>query len=294
MRITTKTLATGLVTLVAALAPATSRADFSLYGTTLVSQQLFTADTTTGAGTPVGPLAGSPTPFGMASYNNQLYTFDASTGSILRINPANGAVTQTIATSTGPLAGQGGFAIRADGVAFVSSALDPSTFAPVNDLFQVNLATGATSSPLHTAFALEALAFGANNTLYALDRGTNNLNSVTNLYRVDTTLGAMTLVGSTGIQVGSPTGALAFDTSTGRLVASLDDALYNINLATGAATAIGTSDPTVGTGLGSISGLAFINSSAVPEPSSALLAGLGLTAVCGLAARHANRPGRPS
>jgi hypothetical protein len=260
----------GLAALLAVLPPTDSQA--GLYGITFFDNQLTTIDTTTGAGTLVGPLASPMSPFGLATVNNQLYTFDSSADVIRQLNPATGGTQATFNIGIGPVLGQGGLAFQSGTVGFLTSALDPTTLVPVNDLYRFDIGAGTSVLVGHTADTLEALAFSPGGTLYALGKLDGDL------YIVNPTTAGMTLVGNTGVAVGSPTGGLAFGPN-GTLYATLDDALYTLNTTTGAATPVNP-DPTTDTGFSSISGLAFLS---VPEPSSVVLMALGLAGACGAA-----------
>jgi outer membrane protein assembly factor BamB len=151
----------------------------------------------------------------------------------------------------------------------------------VNDLYRFDLSTGTSKLIAHTADTIEALAFGPGGTLYALGKLDGNL------YTIDPTTGSMMLIGNVGISIGSPTGGLGFSPD-GTLFATLDDKLYTLSTLTGAATAVGISDPSMSTGFSSISGLAF-GPSAVPEPSSLVMIGIGLAGSVGLGVRRALR-----
>jgi len=281
MKTLRRTLA--LATLVGgwALAGPAAQAQPVLYGTTYLDNQLVSVDTTTGISTIVASLGTATNPFGLASYNNGLYTYDPNAGTVAQIDPATGANLRTIDVGVGALTGQGGLAINASGIGFVSSAFDnPTSLNLTNNLYEFNLATGATLMHTSTTDTLEALAFNGAGALYGLGKLDGDL------YRIDTTTGAMTLVGNTGVMSGNPTGGLTFG-ANGTLYATIDDSLYTLNTTTGAATSV--MDPaTIGTlggiGVNSISGLAFVNTAAVPEPSTVVLAGAASAAFAALAA----------
>ena len=135
---------------------------------------------------------------------------------------------------------------------------------------------GKTAATFNCALAYDTLT----QLLYDVD-----LNG--NLYTLNTTTGAATLVGSLGLE-SFPYGyqGLAFDAASNTLFFTEGDtfhSLYTLNLATGAATLIGaykTKTP--------IDGLTFLASSTVPDPGTyALLASLGLSGVVFLRCRRA-------
>lgn len=237
-----------------------SRADLMLYGVTFFDNQLISIDANTGAATLVGPLGTPMSPFGLATYNNGLYTFDSTADVIRQIDPTTGATASTINVGMGAVLGQGGLAISKDGIGFLSSALDPKTLDPANNLYELNLKTGTSFLLGHTSSTLEALAFSPDGTLYGLGKFDGDL------YKLNTSTAAMTLVGNTGADNGSLTGGLTFHPD-GTLYATFNDALFTLNTTNGLATAV-NSDPNASTGFSSISGLAV---AAVPEPSPLLL-----------------------
>ena len=214
----------------------------------------------------------------------KLFTFDSTKDVVTQLDLATGATLATYSIGIGPVLGQGGLAFQSSNVGFLTSALDPTTLDPVNDLYRFDLSTGTSVLLGHTADTLEALAFSSAGTLYGLGKLDGNL------YTIDPTNGSMTLVGNVGISVGSPTGGLTFGPD-GTLYATLDDKLYTLNPSSGLATAVGSSDPTIYTGFNSISGLAF--APAVPEPASSVSLFIGM-AIVGLYARHVRGSGKAS
>ena len=241
------------------------------YGVTLVDNQLISINTANGSAALVGPLDGNVAPFGLSGFNNQLYTFDSTADLIRQINTSTGGTVATYNIGIGPVLGQGGLAFQTTTTGYLTTALDPATLNQANNLYQFNISTGLTTLIAHTADALTSIAFAANGTLYGLGQGDGNL------YVVDPTTGATTLVGNAGVTIGSPVGALTFGVN-GTLYATLDDTLYSLSTTTGLATAIG--DPNTQSGFASISGLAFSNgvlpAAAVPEPASILLLASGV------------------
>ena len=274
MNNTRKLITIAIATLLATWWPAASRAD-QILGVTLLDNQLISIDPATGNGTLIGPLSTSVGPFGLADVNGKFYTFDSSADVITRLDPFTGSTVSSYSIGIGPVLGQGGLAFQSSTVGFLTSALDPTTLNPVNDLYRFDISSGTSSLIAHTSDTLEAIAFGPGGVLYALGKLDGNV------YTVDPTTGVLTLVGNVGISIGSPTGGLTF-APDGTLFATLDDKLYTLDTSNGVATAVGSSDPTMDTGFSSISGLAF---AAVPEASSVISLAIGASAMIGLYVR---------
>jgi len=126
------------------------------------------------------------------------------------------------------------------------------------------------STPGFTGAAYSNNFTGASNTtLFTIDPTLDVLASATNA-----NLGTYVTVGGLGVDV---TGLMGFDISAlGNVYAALSvDAspsqLYTINLNTGVATLVG--------GIGSPAGDTILDITAVPEPSTVVLAGLGIAGV---------------
>lgn len=242
-----------------------------------------TFDRATGEATPVGPL-GDPaaTPYGLAIANGTFYTFDGTTDRIRTIDPFSGAFTATsIDIGVGNLSGEGDIAFSIDGsIGYLTTANRPG--GPATDispaLYTFSLASG-TSMLIGTTMdsvgpiTIDGLAVSPlNGQIYAITDADDQL------YTLNPGTAFLTPVGALGVSPNSAFGALAFDPETNELFGVINDRLYTIDPATGAATAANPMG--FGTDFGSISGLAASN---VPEPSTAAILALALA---GLAARR--------
>ncbi len=248
-----------------------------LFGVTFFDNTLFSVDPATGAGTAIGTLSANVTSYGLAFRNGLLFGFDPNTDRIRQINTTNAQVVSSIDIGVGNLMGEGDLTFRGDGIGYLASALN-ADFTPANDLFSFNIVNGTstrigTTRVGTTGTPLDALAFDiTSGVLYALAQGDGGL------YTVNQTTAALTLVGSLGVNQDSPFAALTF-APDGTLFAAIDDRVYRVNKATGAATVL---DATVlDTGFGSVSGLA----ATVPEPTSMVLVLVGLGTMAGRARR---------
>lgn len=163
------------------------------------------------------------------------------------------------------LAGEGDLVISGTGVGFLASAFD-SDGNPTHPLYKFDPTAGTSVKLSDTSVALDGLALDPNtpNTLYALgqgDSGRADPSTVdTELYRVDQTTGILTPVGPIGVPQNSPIAGLTFSPD-GTLYAAIDDKLYTINTATGAATIVDAATPDFS--YSSVSGLAFANGASV-------------------------------
>ncbi|MFO1500652.1 MAG: hypothetical protein U1G07_20090 [Verrucomicrobiota bacterium] len=257
-------------------APLLRATTLDLYGVAAIDGQLFSINPQSGAGTLVGALGTSGTPYGIASLNGTLYTFDAGTDQIRPINPITGAAGAGIDIKVGGISGEGELTFRSDGIGFLATVFDPNQ-NPLNGLYSFDISKGTSTFIGSTGRPIDGLAFdGA--TLYALGQ-TDQM-----LYTVNPSNASLTPIGSIGVDHNSPFAGLATGPN-GVLYAAIDDRLYTLDKGTGAASPV---DPNVlDFGFSSVSGIAF-QSRSVPEGGSMMLPFLAAT--IGLAAaRHLSK-----
>ena len=254
-------LAGALVALFATGGPlgATHLTGLTLYGVTMFRNELVAVNPATGAATLIGSLGETSLPYGIAARRGRLYTFDQVNNRIREFNKISGKFRRSIDIGVSGLKGEGDLAFRpSDGVGFLVSALDSGN-QPVNDFYTFTITDSSnvgTSVRLgSTGVAIDALAFNSQGTLYALGQGDGML------YTIDTSTGAATPVGALGVPVNSPIAGMAIAPANGQgveeIYASIDDRLYIINPATGAARTVSADVLNFGPFFSSVSGLAF-------------------------------------
>jgi len=245
----------------AAAAPAGAQ---NFLGVTYLDDQLISVDGTTGLGTQIGALTPGASPSGLALSGGSLYTFDTSTDRLLQISPSTGATVASLDIGVNSAFGEGGLAFNAAGQGFLSSPLD-NAFNSTNALYGFTVGGGPATLLGSTSDSLAGMAFGPGGVLYGLGKGDGNL------YTINTTNAATSLVGNLGVGLDptggqpalSPVSALTF--SGGGLFAALNDQLYSLNTATGKATLVAPGAGRTGFGFSSVSGLV---AAPVPEAST--------------------------
>lgn len=243
----------------------TASSDQVLFGITYFKNQLIKIDTTTGVGTLVMNIGTDELGYGLTTYKGGLYTFSATTNTIDQLSMVDGRVMSQTPIGVSNLAGEGDVVIGDTGVGFLASATD-STGAFTHPLYRFDVTTGVSLPLGHTDFVLDGLALDHNTpqTLYALGQGDSGLLDPTTvdtqLYTVDQTTGTLTAVGPIGVPQNSPIAGMTFS-ADGTLYAAIDDKLYTINTATGAATIVDAATPDFS--FSSVSGLAFATGASV-------------------------------
>ncbi len=250
--------------------------------------KLISIDTTTGVGTLIGNLGVNALPFGLGFRGDDLYSYDQTQDLLIQIDPTTGAVIDDVDIGAGDLNGEGALDFRSDGIGFLANANGTT-----GQLFSFDV-TVPSSTPITGVGGLspsmDGLAFDSADVLYGLSQSSSVLGN-SSLYTINTTTGVTTLVGSLGLSGDYNLGGLTFD-SDGTLYAavSLSDAstpsyLYKVDKSTGAATIVGN-----GIGFNGVSGLAA-KQTPIPEPSSLVLAGLGVAGLIGVGVRKGRRRG---
>lgn len=227
--------------------------------------RLVRIDAATGARTVVGALGAGITDCDGLAYcpdDRFLYTVDQGTGRTLRVDPATGAA--AVVGAAGPLGGAGlgmacdyecaapcvpGGASPAPGaqqqpitsnLAWLGCpnqkvfSLDVQPSLGVRTLNDVVTATGGSTlvGPLTGTSQLTGMAWNGQ-AMMAVDLATGNL------VRIDTTTGAATVVGATGLSGWQ--GLAADNTDNGQLYGiTQNNTLYRVSAASGAATQVGT------------------------------------------------------
>lgn len=223
-------------------------------------------DPATGAATPIGSFgAGVRTIAGLAydAATNRLYGTATDTGNLYRINPATGAP-----TLIGPLGGGDLFmhALAFDpGTGKLFGAYGPSE---QNELYEINPQTGAASRigtiGFFTAAPSQSVSgLAVHPVTHELYGSLSGPGETGGLVRINKATGAGTLIGPSARISGlafHPDTAVLYGIDNG-LFSTSPDALYTVNLTSGAATLVGRP------GLGNPLGLEFL-----PEPSGGVIA----------------------
>jgi len=254
--------------LVSAASAATVSASPIVYGITF-DNEVITVDPHTGNTAFVGFTDQSMSALGLGNFGGFLYAYDQTADVVRKLDPATGHTVASINVGTGNLLGEGDFTLRSNGTGFLS-AIGPGG----DSIYSVDVVAGTShlvTSGMNTL--LDGLAFSPSGVLYAYGESTKDL------YTVNQTTGALTLIGSTGLPPGIPTlfGMTFLPDGTLLLAGGLGNSgvasLYTVDTVTGAATLVGN------TGFDKISGLTTFDAQAVPEPASSFLAASGLVAL---------------
>ncbi len=224
--------------------------------------QLYSIDLATGNLVAIGTGVGFTDVEGLAwdPFTNTLFGFDDSTAELISIDITTGV--GTVVGSSAPAAGRAGMSIDpTTGVAYIGNDDD--------ELYTVDLSTGAATLVSDASIAYSALAFDENGQLFGMDDGGR-------LFSIVKSTGAFSLIGdafpgqSNNFEMG-----LSFDPLGTLYGVNQDDEYFTVNTSTGAATILGLVTSASGFD-GELERLAIPNAAPVPAPSTLALIGLGL------------------
>ena len=227
---------------------------------------LYKVDTTSPT-TPtlVGSMGTRGSNFGLADHNGRLFTFDQFADEVLEIDPTSATVLKATKIDF-DLSGEGSIAIRGDGKGFLTTAVGVDGEIRSFDIdVEGSTAIGST-------FGFDGSDFQpGTDTYYGLQQ---NFAFDSDLYTIDTSSAAATLVGLTGISDGR-LGGLTFSSPTDLFAVTFTGLLYRLDPDDGSATLLGD------TGLDFVWGLSALEP-VIPEPTTFLLTSTGLAFFWGL------------
>ncbi|MBW8362009.1 MAG: DUF4394 domain-containing protein [Kaistella sp.] len=186
--------------------------------------------------------AGNPSVSGIAYTNSvsgatstNLYDLDATSGKLFKQDPPNNGTLVEVGSLGITFTGQAAFDINPDN----SKALLAATVGSENILYKLDLSNGKTTNIGKLSQKIIDLAIPTNPVAYAID----NSNA---LQIFDPTQPAPVTKAITGLQAGEQILGIDFRPLNGQLYALGNSSrIYTINLATGAATAVGAQLPTL-------------------------------------------------
>ena len=227
-----------------------------LYAITFTTRQLLSINQSTGTGTLIGSTT-TITPFGLSDRGTQLYAFDRlDSNSIIELDPANGNTLQKIAINPAGVTGEGAVAFRSDGIGYMGTALDPA-----GKLWSFDITVPSSTYIGGFQPSMDGMDFDGSDVLYGLKQGETHSGTDTyELYTINQTTAATTLVGDTGVTVIDGVAGLTF-APDGTLYAAMNGSLYTLNPLTGAATLVGA------IGFSDISGLTTLDLDVATETS---------------------------
>ena len=240
-----------------------------------------TGDPTTGISSPIGSTGFDRLNSAASNSNGTIYTIsqgdaEGVSGTLLTVNPADGTGSIVTTLADGSLNGARGIAFNGQDVLYAVYDTGPFGQTGGEDLYTIDINTGALSLIGPTGEDLQSLAFSADGTLYGwgLTYG---------LATIDVSTGAATPIDASSL---STLFIQALEFSSDGTLYGIDNEptpdgtdalqLYRINPRSGSTSLIGV-------GGGDVRGLAF--ASPIPVPAAVWLFGSGLLGLIGIARR---------